>query len=585
MDIGVGVGPLRSGRKRFWPGALFEGGALGAWFDAAAAGGLWQDDAGAQPVLAAGQGVGRVRDGTLQGHDALQASAGQRPTLGRTPAGGRRNLLNNSHNSGSWLTLHGGAGKAPLRNHLPALAETPLPDGASGAEASRGFTCTGLTWAEGDLWVGNYGLASPGAPGAAPSLVRLSPDLGAVAAQIPIAANPQGLAFDGTWIYYAGSGANAGAGSIRRVAPDGSGDSHVHSLVDANALAHDAGRNGFWTSQFPGSTITLHSADDWSVITSFDTGVMIDHAALDPATGWLLISSGNNDIEGRIGVYNPHTGSLLKQYVVIGGYAIEGLAVQGGEITAAFDGYYHRSEIANATYHTNRLSRLRIKPRANGLPADLWRLDGGNLGHPNDFSCLQTDTPGASPASVTVSIVAAAYDDSAPVLALRHPSHGYAFPALGPSWQTHALTAAGTPAPAPLQLLARAPVEGGSSSPVVFFWLEGAQYEAGTTATPCQQVNGAFDVTEAGQRSLAYFGHDLADDALSATLPDLGSNATEFWASAAAGVVINTGQTIGAGARTLPQEDRLFAYGVIDRALTGAETSALTAWLETAAGV
>lgn len=72
---------------------------------------------------------------------------------------------------------------------------------------------------------------------------------------------------------------------------------------------------------------------------------------------------------------------------------------------------------------------------------------------------------------------------------------------------------------------------------------------------------------------------DGVDDGMTATLPNLGTDATEWWVDES-GVTILTGQTIGAGVRGLPEVERLYAYGLLDRALTSQETDRLTSYLE-----
>lgn len=109
------------------------------------------------------------------------------------------------------------------------------------------------------------------------------------------------------------------------------------------------------------------------------------------------------------------------------------------------------------------------------------------------------------------------------------------------------------------------------------------QAEVGTSATDYQRVGSTYDVTEDGVRSLAYLFDDGVDDALNATLPDLGTDATLAYASDQ-GVTIQTGQTIGAGAFDVLRDDMLFGMVVIDRALTTAENARLTAWLNHKAG-
>lgn len=64
----------------FTPLNLFSVGEQGAWFDPSDITTLFQDDAGTVPVTADGQTVGMMRDKSGNGHHALQATAGSRPT-------------------------------------------------------------------------------------------------------------------------------------------------------------------------------------------------------------------------------------------------------------------------------------------------------------------------------------------------------------------------------------------------------------------------------------------------------------------------------------------------------------------------
>jgi hypothetical protein len=116
-----------------------------------------------------------------------------------------------------------------------------------------------------------------------------------------------------------------------------------------------------------------------------------------------------------------------------------------------------------------------------------------------------------------------------------------------------------------------------NSGDSIFIW--GAQLELGSTATPYQRVTTAFDVTEAGVRDCYYLRDDGVDDALNATLPDLGTDATLAYASNT-GVTILTGQTIGAGAFDILRDQDLFGLLAINRALTAPETANVTKWLE-----
>jgi len=76
---------------------------------------------------------------------------------------------------------------------------------------------------------------------------------------------------------------------------------------------------------------------------------------------------------------------------------------------------------------------------------------------------------------------------------------------------------------------------------------------------------------------LAWLASDLVDDVLPATLPNLGTSAT-VWFATATGTTILTGQTVS-GAFNLLRGAQTYAVGAINRALSGPETTALTAYL------
>ena len=105
------------------------------------------------------------------------------------------------------------------------------------------------------------------------------------------------------------------------------------------------------------------------------------------------------------------------------------------------------------------------------------------------------------------------------------------------------------------------------------------QLEEGSTATDYQKVTSEHDVTEEGKADTWHFFDDGVDDAMPATLPDLGTDAAVAYASDQ-GVTILTGQTIGAGDFDILRDKQLFAMVILDRAMTASETDGLTAYLE-----
>lgn len=76
----------------FLPLSLFANGEQGAWFDPSDLSSMFQDAAGTIPADY-GQPVGLILDKSGNGNHASQATATARPTLGRMPVGGRRNLI------------------------------------------------------------------------------------------------------------------------------------------------------------------------------------------------------------------------------------------------------------------------------------------------------------------------------------------------------------------------------------------------------------------------------------------------------------------------------------------------------------
>ena len=77
----------------FSPLSLFAASEPGFWFDPSDLSTLFQDTAGTVPVTVAGQSVARINDKSGRGNHATQSTSLSRPTLGRNPVGGTRNLL------------------------------------------------------------------------------------------------------------------------------------------------------------------------------------------------------------------------------------------------------------------------------------------------------------------------------------------------------------------------------------------------------------------------------------------------------------------------------------------------------------
>lgn len=76
----------------FRPEQLFANGEPGVWYDPSDISTLFQDSAGATPVTAAGQTVGKILDKSGRGNHATQATSTQRPTY-QVDSSGRPYLL------------------------------------------------------------------------------------------------------------------------------------------------------------------------------------------------------------------------------------------------------------------------------------------------------------------------------------------------------------------------------------------------------------------------------------------------------------------------------------------------------------
>ena len=114
-----------------------------------------------------------------------------------------------------------------------------------------------------------------------------------------------------------------------------------------------------------------------------------------------------------------------------------------------------------------------------------------------------------------------------------------------------------------------------------FAYIGEYQLEANTAFTRYQRVNTSTDYDAVGFPR--YLDYDAVDDYLRATFPALGSNVTIASSNPGTGASILTGQTIGAG--TVDFGEDTCALIIIDRALTGPETTLVTDYLNARAGL
>lgn len=130
--LGVGVGVVASALRGLVNAIarLFAANEPGLWIDPSDLSTLFQDTAGTTPVTSPGQQVALALDKTGRGGRVIQPTALARPTLGRHPAGGRRNLLTGSEGQRGWTAV----GTSP-----------PIVSAAT----HRGKPCWGITFPAG----------------------------------------------------------------------------------------------------------------------------------------------------------------------------------------------------------------------------------------------------------------------------------------------------------------------------------------------------------------------------------------------------------------------------------------------------
>lgn len=117
--------------KAFTPLYLFANGEQGVWYDPSDLTTMFQDTAGTIPA-AYGQPVGLILDKSGNGNHAAQATATARPTLGRMPVGGVRNLLTASETETQNALGTSVAGGQVLVGHGAIPVKEFTPTGGAG---------------------------------------------------------------------------------------------------------------------------------------------------------------------------------------------------------------------------------------------------------------------------------------------------------------------------------------------------------------------------------------------------------------------------------------------------------------------
>jgi hypothetical protein len=492
-----------------FPATLFLASEAGFWADVTPSR-LWQDTARTTPVTAAGDPVGAwaltTATGTIY---AEQATGASRPTYGVQPARGVVNTVLHSENMAQWGRTAGGVGSAPTVNVLVPNSYQTLPDGATGATAGKGFTCTGLFHESGSLYWGNLGQALPADPAGQRQIVQTNLAATEIIATVSIAEQPQGVVALGNYFYYA----QPSLGQIRRIGRDGSDEIvFMADLASVNGLATDG------SALFASVGTNVHKITTGGAIAqTYAVGVTVDHLCHDASRNWLWITSGANGTAGVITILHLATGAVLKTYAAVDALAIEGIAIVGDNILVASDGYYHEAEITPTARELNELQTYPLYPvvggQISGKIADYVRfaLNGGTTS--SDFSQIQQNSAVAGARVGSIYMWTA--DGAAKNIALNIADSG------GNTQEIKALTGvitrystarASFTGPAESIGIRLRGAAGTSDSAEVFMFA--AQVEAGATVTNYQRIGSSFfDATEEGQTTLGYL-QSQTDDSL-----------------------------------------------------------------------
>jgi hypothetical protein len=143
-DIRNGIYEPAEDGGGFNPASLFTGGAQGAWYDPSDMSTLFQDSAGATPVTAVEQPVGRMLDKSGNGNHATQATGSRKPTLSA-----RKNLQLYSEDLSNAAYRKGGI----------TVSASPANTFSNG-KAGNLVTNDGSTTHYFDTYPTNYGLAT-----------------------------------------------------------------------------------------------------------------------------------------------------------------------------------------------------------------------------------------------------------------------------------------------------------------------------------------------------------------------------------------------------------------------------------------
>jgi hypothetical protein len=231
---------------------------------------------------------------------------------------------------------------------------TTLPDGASGSDAGKGWTNTGLARAsDGTWWVGNHGFATSPEGTLAPSVVHLSSDFTTILGEVEAVAD-LGLAaasIQGVTVLPSGNIAFIQLGSPSKYVVITPAGALVGSAINLdnndNGLAYDTLRDQVITFNTSSGVVTWRDKTTLAATSRSFTVIgttLFDQLFYDAASDRLLATYGNSGTPGFVAVYEPVAGGvarLVGTYTLTGADAIEGIVQHNGVWYVCNDSYFH----------------------------------------------------------------------------------------------------------------------------------------------------------------------------------------------------------------------------------------------------
>ena len=242
-----------------------------------------------------------------------------------------------------------------------------LPDGL-GADAGRGFTCTGLAYdaSTDTFWMGNDGRGPSGDTTHESSVINVSRDGTTIISEI-----------DADSVY-------TGATSVQGVTVDTSDDTLWFALpeenrivhctktgtligsfeyTDVNGLAYDEANDHLWVTRASGLLRRINQSGTTQESYSL-SGSNWDQIQLDTVNNGLWITQGSNGSDGNLYFFDLTAGKLSEPISMVGADAIEGVYVDGSTAYILNDAYFHNGDPALNRLLTFNINVQKTLPRS-----------------------------------------------------------------------------------------------------------------------------------------------------------------------------------------------------------------------------